>query len=102
MRLCQKKCNRHPCPSPITHHVSPITLSPNHHHAGRHTAAHVEGEKVLRILNLIFPSGPGELAIRFDDLTHTRGANGMTVADQSPARIDNRTGTSGSPAGGSC
>src|SRR5437867_1589330 len=73
--------------SSITPHASRLT-SPNHHHAGRHAAAHVESQKTFDTLNLVFASGPGELTTGFDHLANASRADRMAITHEAAARVD--------------
>src|SRR5882724_1265951 len=70
-----------------TPHASRLT-SPNHHHVGGHAAAHVEREKTFDTLNLVFASGPGELAIGFDHLSNASRSDRMAITHQAAAGVD--------------
>src|SRR5437016_8772131 len=68
-------------------HASPFT-SPDHHHAGRYAAAHVERQKTFDALNLMVAGGLGELAIAFHHLANASRANRMAIPHEPAPWVD--------------
>ena len=58
-----------------------LIAAPQHRDGGRQTPAHVEGKITFRVWNLSLAGLLAQMLIGFEDLTHTRRADRMAVAD---------------------